>query len=74
MSSLIYVVPATAHLIGAMESTTMTITAMLTGGFLVVLAAYWRNVRALLLAKLPVHIRAQLPRTDLSFANARPVA
>jgi len=74
MSSLIYVVPATAQLMGALQSTTMTMTAMLTGGFLVVLAAYWREVRALVLAWLPDHIRAQLPRTDLSFATSRPVA
>ncbi|QDZ07671.1 hypothetical protein FPZ24_09350 [Sphingomonas panacisoli] len=74
MSSLIYVVPATAQLMGALQSTTMTMTAMLTGGFLVVLAAYWREVRALLLAQLPAHLRAQLPRTDLSFATSRPVA
>jgi hypothetical protein len=74
MSSLIYVVPATATLMGAFQSTTMTMTAMLTGGFLVVLAAYWREMRELLLARLPDHIRAQLPRTDLSFAKPRPVA
>lgn len=74
LSSLIYVVPATAQLMGALQSTTMTMTAMLTGGFLVVLAAYWRQARALLLARLPDHIRAQLPRTDLSFATSRPVA
>lgn len=73
MSSLIYVVPATATLMGALQSTTMTMTAMLTGGFLVVLAAYWRGARELLLARLPDHIRAQLPRTDLSFAKPRPV-
>ncbi|MDB5678121.1 MAG: hypothetical protein JWM94_1123 [Sphingomonas bacterium] len=74
MSSLIYVVPATATLMGALQSTTMTITAMLTGGFLVVLAAYWRQARELVLARLPDHVRAQLPRTDLSFAKPRPVA
>jgi len=74
MSSLIYVVPATATLMGAFQSTTMTMTAMLTGGFLVVLAAYWRQMRGRLLAQMPDHIRAQLPRTDLSFATPRPVA
>lgn len=74
ISSLIYVVPATAQLMGALQSITMTMTAMLTGAFLVVLAAYWREARALLLARLPDQIRAQLPRTDLSFAKSRPVA
>jgi hypothetical protein len=74
LSSLAFVLPTTARLISDNPAAGAVITAIIAGGFLLLLATCWRMARQALLAGLPNSLRAQVPRTDLSFARPRPVA
>jgi hypothetical protein len=87
MSSMIFVVPAAGQLLGGPTladfahpefwhgaSPPYEASAMLLFGLtLLGLTIRWSAMRAVVLALLPVTIRAQLPRTDLSIVGPRPV-
>lgn len=73
MSSLAYILPAAVKLASVTGDSAPVLAAFLVGLFLAVLAVCWRRLRTVVVAGLPVMLRAQLPRTDLTFERARPV-
>ena len=73
MSSLAFVVPATARLTGLSGAGAMLVAVMAVGAVLLALSSFWTRLRALILARLPATVRAQLPRTALVNHGSRPV-
>ncbi|WP_066481943.1 MULTISPECIES: hypothetical protein [unclassified Sphingomonas] len=74
MSSVIFVFVALSRILGAAGLITWSISAILVGGALLMVATKWIPMRSWLLDRLPVAIRAQLPRLNVSqSATARPV-
>ena len=45
---------------------------LIIGSALLAVGLGWQHMRKALLARLLIKLRAQLPRTDLTFANQRP--
>lgn len=73
VSSLGYVLPATAMLAGSSGVMAPVAAALVVGLALVVTSLFWRSMRKPIVEALPVALQAQLPRTDLVFETARPV-
>jgi hypothetical protein len=73
MSSLAFVIPATSRLTGLSNMSGLLIALMLIGAVLLGLSSFWTRLRAMILARLPVGIRAQLPRTAIVNHGSRPV-
>jgi hypothetical protein len=73
MSSLAFTIPATARLTGLSDMGGMLTAVMLIGAVLLALSSFWMRLRAIILARLPATIRAQLPRTAIANHGARPV-
>ena len=74
LSSLVFLVPSTASLFSDNPFVGTVSAAMLCGFALLLIAMRWRSVRRLLLARVPLVVRAQLPRSELTFSTQRPVA
>jgi hypothetical protein len=73
MSSLIFVLPALAHMLRGAGPAAWLLSAMSVGAFLLLIATRWTRMREAILVRLPLHVRAQLPRTELISAGGRPV-
>jgi len=73
MSSLIFVLPALARMTGLEGTPANLIAAMALGTLLLSIATLWMPLRALILGRLPIALRAQLPRTSLVNHGPRPV-
>jgi len=73
MSSLIFVIPATARLTGMPDMVGLLLAVMLAGALLLALSSFWTRLRTLILDRLPTTIRAQLPRTAIVNHGPRPV-
>ena len=67
---LIFVVQAMNAVAGAQFA---PITLVLAGGLAIVTATRWAALRGWMVARLPLRLRAQLPRTDPGFRSERPV-
>lgn len=74
LSSLIFVLPNLAAAVSDNPVIGGMTIAVLAGAFLVLLAGFWHKARVLLMPLVPIVIRAQLPRTELTFGRERPVA
>ena len=73
LSGLIFVLPNLAAAASDNPVAGGMVVAVAAGAFLVLLSGLWTWMRAVLLALVPVPIRAQLPRAELTFARNRPV-
>lgn len=85
MSSLIFVVPAGAQLLGGgplanyvsrswpIGNSSLAAALIAAGLVLLVISVRWSALRLYVVARLPVALRAQLPRTDLEIVGPRPV-
>lgn len=73
ISSLAFVIPATARLTGLSDMPGILIAAMLIGALLLGLSSFWNPLRAAIVERLPTAVRAQLPRTAVVNRGPRPV-
>lgn len=71
MSSLPFVVPAIAHLLGG--GAAWVVGLMIVGLALLFLSARWTALRRRVLERLPLSVRAQLPRGEIAVRGPRPV-
>lgn len=74
LSSLVFVFAALARATGMDGPAGAPGAVMMIGLILVLLSTFWTMLREALLARLPIAIRAQLPRTETLSRGARPIA
>jgi hypothetical protein len=73
MSSLAFVFPALAQMLGGASLFAWLLSAMCVGGVLLLLATGWTQMRRAIVHRLPPLLQAQLPRTGLGSTGPRPV-
>ena len=74
MSSLAFVLPALANIMGGAGPASWLLSAMGVGGFLLLIATRWTELREAVVSRFPLIVRAQLPRTSINISGPRPIA
>ena len=73
MSSIAFIAPALAQMMRQTGHAGPLFAAMLLGGFMLLLSVNWFKLRELALRKVPIYVRAQVPRVALTNTGVRPV-